>query len=191
MKAAQGIPGLLLAGFAVLLPAGCATSGDRLQAAETLAGQLCRLAPTVAADEAVLTASAAIEYPLELARTYRVIPPAAFNNVLINLGIHGRGLCFQWADDLTVKLMTLHLRTLELHRGVANLDTRHEHSCVVLTGIGQAFTNGMVLDAWRHCGRLTWSPVTADQFKWKEVELVPAYRAELDQAAKELEFPGK
>ena len=72
----------------------------------------------------------------------------------MNLGVRKRGLCFQWADDLTLKLQSLRLRTLQLHRGVARLDTRREHSSVVLTAPGQPFDKGVVLDAWRHSGRL-------------------------------------
>ena len=106
--------------------------------------------------------------------------------MFINAGLHSRGLCYQWADDLTAKLMTLHLRTLELHRGVAHLGTKHEHSCVVLTAPGQSFANGIALDAWRYSGRLNWSPVTTDKYAWQEVELIPSYQAELQAAAEKL-----
>ena len=83
--------------------------------------------------------------------------------------------------------MTLNLRTLELHRGVARLGTPHEHSCVVLTAPGQNFTNGIALDAWRNCGRLHWAVVTQDSFPWKEVELSPSYQAELQAGTHQLE----
>jgi hypothetical protein len=109
-----------------------------------------------------LTAQTAHSYSLELARRYRVVRPAIFHNVLVNLGVRQRGLCFQWADDLTVKLQSLGLQTLQLHRGVARLDTRREHSSVVLTAPGQAFDEGVVLDAWRHSGRLFWGDVKQD-----------------------------
>ena len=178
---------LLAMAAAALLGSGCTTGSP-----EMLAGQLRALAPTVDPAEAELTARTAIEYSRKLGRDFHSIPPAAsFNNVLINLGIHSRGLCFQYADDLTVKLMTLHLRTLELHRGVAHMETRHEHSCVVLTGLGQSFTNGLVLDAWRRGGHLVWAPVTRDKFPWQEVELIPSYRAELQTAAERMEAAEK
>ena len=174
----------LVAAFAVLiLGTGCATGTP-----ENLAGQLRGLSPTVSPEEAALTARTAIEYSRQLGRDFHAIPPAAsFNNVLINLGVHSRGLCFQYADDLTVKLLTLHLRTLVLNRGVAHMQTRHEHSCVVVTAVGQSFTNGIVLDAWRRGGHLVWSSVTRDKFPWKEVELIPTYRAELQAAADRME----
>jgi hypothetical protein len=179
----------LTAGF---LAAGCSTvrvpQAQQDTEVEALSVQLRSLSPTVDAREAQRAADAAVRYPLELAREWHATPPAVVNNVLINAGIHPQGLCFQWADALTEKLMTLKLRTLELHRGVAHLGTPREHSCVVLTAPGQDFTNGVALDAWRDCGRLHWSPVNRDDYPWREVNLIPSYRAELEAAARQLEM---
>lgn len=182
---------LALAGLVVLLSAGCASDPAKAQGPEVLAERLSGLSPAVRPEEAVLVAETAFSYPRQLAREYHSIRPAVMNNVLINLGIHQRGLCYQWADDLTVKLMTLHLQTFEIHRGVAHLNTRHEHSCVVVTGLGQSFTNGIALDAWRYAGRLHWSRVQTDNYEWKEVELTPSYLAELRATAERLESSGK
>ena len=173
-----------------LFAAGCTTVDvpEARQRSETaaLAEKLRDLSPKVDAREAEAAAGTAVRYPLQLAREYHATPPAIINNVLINVGWHPRGLCYQWADDLNVKLMALQLRTLELHRGVARLGTKHEHSCVVLTAPGQPFTNGIALDAWRYSGRLNWSPVTTDKYAWQEVELIPSYQAELQAAAEKL-----
>ena len=174
---------------------GCATANvpeAKLQTeSAALAGELHGLSPGVDAAEAALAADAAVRYPLQLAREWHATPPAIFNNMLINSGVHPRGLCFQWADALTAKLMSLDLRTLELHRGVARLGTRREHSCVVLTAPGQSFTNGIALDAWRHCGRLNWSPVTTDKYAWQEVALTPDYQKELRASAEKLAAQSK
>ena len=182
----RSIPALLLFAFVT----GCMTVRvpEPKQQAEifALAEKLASLSTQVKPGDAQCAATAAVRYPLQLAHEYHATPPAVINNVLINAGIHPRGLCFQWADDLTVKLMTLNLQTLELHRGVAHLGTRHEHSCVVLTAPSQNFTNGIALDAWRHSGRLNWSPVLTDKYPWKEVELIPSYREELRAAAEKL-----
>lgn len=178
----------VVAGLSLLT--GCATvnvpEAKQKSEAAALAQKLSNLAPTVDPQEAEAAAEAAIRYSLQLAREYHATPPASFNNVLINLGVHPRGLCFEWADDLTVRLMSLHLRTLEWHRGVAHLGTKHEHSCVVLTACGQNFTNGIALDAWRYCGRLNWSPVMTDKYAWQEVVLTPDYQNELRAAAEKL-----
>jgi hypothetical protein len=173
--------------FAAALVCGCATVNvpEARQQSESaaLADQLRDLSPQVDPVEAQRAAGAAVRYPLQLAREWHATPPAIFNNMLVNAGIHPRGLCFQWADALTVKLMTLDLRTLELHRGVADLGGSHEHSCVVLTAPGQNFTNGVALDAWRQCGKLHWSPVTQDKYVWHEVELTSRYKDELRASA--------
>jgi hypothetical protein len=47
----------------------------------------------------------------------------------------------------------------------------HEHNSVVVTAKGQPFQQGLVLDAWRHSGRLHWTPVIADRYPWEEGEL--------------------
>lgn len=119
-----------------------------------------------------MTAETACAYSLELAREYRVVRPAIWHNVLVNWGVRKRGLCFQWADDLSARLESLHLRTLSVRRGVARLETRREHSSVVLAAPGQAFDQGIVLDAWRHSGRLYWSGVKEDKYPWIEVVVV-------------------
>lgn len=179
----------------LLLAAGCATRQvpeAKLKTESVLLAEKIRsLSPEINSTEATRAAAAALRYPLQLAREYRATPPAIFNNMLINVGLHPRGLCFQWADDLTAKLMTLHLRTLELHRGVARPGTRREHSCVVLTAPGQDFASGIALDAWRHSGRLHWSPVTTDKYAWQETALTPAYQTQLRIAAEKLEAQPK
>jgi hypothetical protein len=136
------------------------------------------LSPAVAPAEATLAAETAYSYSAELAKEYRVVRPAILHNVLVNLGVRKRGLCFQWADDLSAKLESLHLRTLRVRRGVARLETRREHSAVVLTAPGQAFDQGIVLDAWRHSGRLCWRPVNEDKYPWIEVEVIAEGEAE-------------
>lgn len=176
--------------FCVAALAGCATtkvSPDKQTAEITaLTGELTALSPTVNPAEARRAAAAAVRYPLQLAQDWHVTPPALFNNVLVNCGLHPRGLCYQWADALTEKLLSLRLQTLDLKRGVARRGTRREHSCVVLTAIGQSFTNGIALDAWRNCGRLHFAPVLQDDYPWKETGMTPEYQAELRAAAARL-----
>jgi hypothetical protein len=93
-------------------------------------------------------------------------------------------LCYQWADDLSAKLESLDLHTLKVRRGVARLETRREHSSVVLTAPGQAFDQGIVLDAWRHSGCLCWRPVKEDKYPWIEVEVVGEGEAQAQASRK-------
>jgi hypothetical protein len=173
-----------------ILTAGCLTVkvSEVKQNSEiaVLTDKLTALSPAVDRVEALRAADVAVRYPLLLAQAWRATPPATLNNALVNCGLHPRGLCYQWADELTVKLLTLRLRTLTIHRGVAKLGTRREHSCVVLTAVGQNFTNGIALDAWRDSGKLNFSPVTTDKYAWKEVELPADYANELQSAAEKM-----
>ncbi len=156
---------------------GCATPKPAAASATALTQRLESLDDQVAAGEASLAAQTAVFYSLELAREYRVVRPAIFHNVLVNLGVRQRGLCYQWADDLTARLESLHLHSLQIHRGVARLETRREHSSVVLTAPGQPFDQGVVLDAWRHSGRLYWDDVKQDKYPWVEVEVLTDERS--------------
>jgi len=166
-----GLAGAL--GLCLLLLAGCASTGRHEPGPADLATRLRGLDPVVDGQEATLTAETACAYSLELARQYRVVRPAIFHNVLVNLGVKQRGLCYQWADDLSARLATLHLRTLQIRRGGARWGTSREHSSVVLTAPGQAFDQGIVLDAWRHSGHLYWAGVKEDKYPWIEVVVAP------------------
>ena len=148
-----------------------------------LTEKLLGLSPSANRLEASRAADVAVRYPLLLAETWHATRPAVLNNGLVNLRLHPRGLCYQWADALTVKLMTLRLQTLEIHRGVAKLGTRHEHSCVVLTAHGRPFADGIALDAWRGGGEIHFAPVSQDKYAWKEAELIPGYARKLRAAA--------
>src|SRR5512141_1750267 len=88
----------VLATLCLLALAGCASPGKT--APPRLAERLRSLSPAVAPGEAALAADTAHFYSLELAKEYRVVRPAIFHNVLVNLGMRQRGLCYQWADDL-------------------------------------------------------------------------------------------
>jgi hypothetical protein len=85
-------------------------------------------------------------------------------------------LCWHWADDLEARLAALNPQTLELHRAVARLGRSGEHSAVVVTARGQDFDQGIVLDAWRHGGKLHWALVKDDRFfyPWIRVRIVDA-----------------
>ncbi len=164
---------VLWTAFCFLCLVGCASVQPSAASATNLAKRLQRLSPVVSPGEATLAAETAHSYSLELAKEYRVVRPAILHNVLVNCGLRKRGLCFQWADDLSAKLQSLRLRTLEVRRGVARLETRREHSSVGLTAPGQPFSEGIVLDAWRHSGRLYWGGVKQDHYPWIEVEVTP------------------
>jgi hypothetical protein len=127
------------------------------------------LAPSVDPGEAELISVTAHTTSRSLAREYRVVGPPAFQNFLIHVGVRHRGFCFDWARDIGARLKELKPKTLVLHWGAAFAGTEHENNCLVVTARGQPFRDGIVIDGWRHGGRLFWRSVSKDrQDLWKE-----------------------
>ena len=139
--------------------------GDRVLA---LTRELTRLSPSVDPREAQRLARAADSRAVHLRREYRVGGPPQFHNFLVNSGLKQRGLCHHWARDLGARLAALKLRTLVLRWGIARPGTLREHNAVVVTARGQPFERGIVLDAWRHSGRLYFGTLAGDKYPWKE-----------------------
>jgi hypothetical protein len=119
-------------------------------------------------DEAQRVAECAYATAQRLRRNYGAVWPPSFHNLLVNTGIRKRGLCFQWAEDLLEQLDALKVTTLELHWAESYAGSWREHNCVVATAKGQPFRDGILLDCWRHSGRLFWSAVATDDYPWIE-----------------------
>src|SRR5687767_8448408 len=56
----------------------------------------------VSAEEAAVLADAAVRHAEKLRRSYRMVRPIEVHNVLVNLGLRKRGLCYQCAEDMYV-----------------------------------------------------------------------------------------
>jgi len=167
------IPATVLALVAVTGLTGCVHLPPPASAAQinNLRLALTSLHPDIRDAEAGQVATVAYDYPRQLAAEYRLVRPPLLHNLLINLRFKKRGLCYQWAEDMVTKLQTLKLETVELHWGMAGAGKRSEHNTVVVTGPGQPFAEGLVLDPWRRSGELVWRPVAADSYAWQEGEL--------------------
>ena len=144
------------------------TAGSSDAPPEALARQLLALSPGVHPDEASRLAAHAYSGSRQLAGDYRPVASPHLQNFLVNVGLKKRGLCHHWARDLGQRLARLKLRTLVLRWGIARAGTLREHNCVVVTARGQPFERGIVLDAWRHSGRLFSGAVASDRYPWKE-----------------------
>ena len=143
-------------------------ASNDLVAAQALMNQIAALSPRVRGEEAARVAECVYNSASQLRRDYGVMWPPIFNNFLINSGIRKRGLCFQWAEDLLVRLDALKLTSLELRWGEADAGTWQESNCVVVTAKGQPFNTGIILDCWRHSGHLYWTAVATDKMSWVE-----------------------
>ena len=135
----------------------------------SLRTRIAALSPTVSPDEDRRVAYAAYMTGLELRREWRVVWLPGVQNLLVNMGARKRGLCFQWATELLVRLDALKLQTLELHWVESFANTNGEHNVIVVTAKGQAFEKGILLDNWRYSGHLVWTQVAMDpEYHWTE-----------------------
>jgi hypothetical protein len=133
----------------------------------SLQGRLKGLGPATDPEEARRVAQTAVADSYRLAEDYRLAGPARWHNLLIQMGLRERGLCFHWTEDLMKRLQALNLKTYRLHWGVAHKGSDlYEHNSVVITAWNQPFENGLVLDPWRNSGDLYWTAVREDDYPW-------------------------
>lgn len=153
---------LVLACAAPAHPGRDAASAARLEA------DLLALPGAVDPEEAARLARTAIRVAAHLRERHRPLRPPQLGNLAYHLGLRERALCCHFVEDLLHALMALELRSVSLHWGVAHFgSTLREHSAVVAVPAGAAFEQGLVLDAWRRSGRLTWTRVDGDRYPWR------------------------
>jgi hypothetical protein len=121
------------------------------------------LSPTIDPREAELLSVTVHTMSRALAREYGVTGDPAVHNFLINTGQRKRGYCAHYARDIGTRLREMNFKTLMLHWGAAYAKTSDESNCLVVTARNQPFREGILLDAWRHGGRLFWSQVEKDR----------------------------
>ena len=127
-----------------------------------LCDALVALAPDVDPGEADLVSVTTHTLSRSLAREYGVFWNADFQNLLIHLGVRQRGYCGHYTRDIGEHLKELRLKTLVLHWGAAYAGTPAENNCLVVTARNQPFEEGIIMDAWRHSGKLFWSALKED-----------------------------
>ncbi|WP_348657283.1 hypothetical protein [uncultured Sulfitobacter sp.] len=133
------------------------------------------LSPSVDPAEAARAARIAYRHTHELAIAYQITDPPLIHNVKVNNGSKPRGLCWHWAEDLEKRLLAEGFATLDMHRAIANGDSRLllDHSTAIISAAGAQMEAGLVLDPWRQGGELFWSPVMSDpRYDWEPREEV-------------------
>jgi hypothetical protein len=138
--------------------------------ATALESDLIALGPSSDSTEARILAKTALQASAHLAQAYRLVRPPHLHNLMVQMGLRNRGLCYHWTADLMYYLAKLRLHSFELRWGVAyrGSDLR-EHNTVVVTANGQSFHEGLVMDPWRDSGRLYWVVVQNDSYPWHEL----------------------
>src|SRR5881398_3214058 len=152
----------------LLLPI-CSVSATDEKSIAGFRDAIIKLGPDVDPAEAEAVSVVSHHTARQLAKDYRVVGPAVFQNFLINIGARQRGFCAHYARDIGTRLKELRLKTLYLHWGAADANTHLEHNVIVVTALNQPFNEGYIIDGWRNAGRLCWWPVLKDSsYVWKE-----------------------
>jgi hypothetical protein len=138
--------------------------------AESLEADLAALDHSANGADARQIAETALQASAYLKKTYRLVRPPILHNLMVKMGLRDRGLCYHWTEDLMSYLKALQLKNYQLRWGVAYRGSNlREHNTVVITANDQPFEHGLVLDPWRHSGRLHWVVVKNDSYPWKEL----------------------
>lgn len=131
--------------------------------------ELRRIAPKAPAAETRRLAEVSVRTGAELAQRYGVAVGPWLHNTMVNAGLRDRGLCWQWAQDMTRALAAAQPQAFELHWGKANGGRLNEHNTVVLTARGRPFEEGVVLDPWRLSGAIFAKRVQEDRkYRWEK-----------------------
>ena len=164
----------LLSLLAALIVSACATSPNgpptpsEQQIAE-LSHAIQSLGPDIDPEEAQRAARVSYLYPLQLAQQYQITDSPIIHNIKVNQGLRPRGLCWHWAQDMETRLAQENFQTLDLHRAIGNSEValRIDHSTVIISAKGDDMYQGLVVDPWRHAGKLFWGDPKLDtKYQW-------------------------
>lgn len=130
--------------------------------------------PQADALEIADVAGVTVRYGELLAESYDLSRPPEYHNIAVRLGMKKRGLCFQLADDLYVRLRGMELQSLDLHQAITQQGhLTEEHNCVIITERGKPMESGVVLDLWRYAGKARFVPVAKDHHEWTRRPVAP------------------
>lgn len=125
------------------------------------------LGPNIDPTEAAWVAREAVLYPKHLANEYGLMWPPNYQNQLVNSGKRSRGLCYQWAKDMTDHIGVRKYDTLTMDRAVANQGGNYEHNVLTVAAKGNGIEDAIILDPWRHNSVLYWVKTKDDpNYQW-------------------------
>lgn len=73
------------------------------------------------------------------------------NNILVNIGIKKKGLCWEWRDELYNRLDGK-IKPFDILKVVANKGRLNEHNAIVLNHKSNNIQNAILVDLWRFSG---------------------------------------
>lgn len=102
----------------------------------------------------------------EIKEEFDPLPFPWFNNLLVNVGLKEKGLCWEYRDALLLKLKPK-VAPLTLLPVVANINKLNEHNAVVIASKDTKFQDTLLVDLWRKSGELYIIKVSDDRkYKW-------------------------
>jgi len=104
----------------------------------------------------------------QLTKEFQLTSPPLWHNLLVNMGIRQKGLCFHWSDALYLYLKRQHYRGFSFHLVGANIGSYfREHNALVITSKKEKIQEGVLIDPWRNSGELYFSKIENDTtYRW-------------------------
>ena len=140
---------------------------ERQLRAEELANLVSETCPGVPRDDAGAFAQEAFSAAAEKRIEWRIMLAPWLNNVLVNHGLNDKGLCYQWARDLYRELSDdlppgLRMTLIQSYQGELR-----EHHAVSLHCVRKHWSQGILLDGWRHAGNLEFDMIHRSNTPWR------------------------
>jgi len=134
-----------------------------------VAHQLQGLDSAIPQAEADRLSSDLFETTAQLVKRYKLTTPPLWHNFLVNIGIRRKGLCYDFSDALFLHLQKERYPHFAFHLAVANRGAYFkEHNVLLIIAKGKEAEQGLIVDAWRHSGRLYVVPFDKDEaYRWR------------------------
>jgi len=156
----------------LLLLTGCSVKPVPMPEGEVgrLAFMLQGLDENITQQEAVALSRDLFLQTARLTKEFELVSPPWLHNTLVNTGVRKKGLCYHWSDALYLAMQEKGYDDFAFHPAGANIgEYWREHNVLVITAKGKPFGSGIVIDAWRHSGRLYFARVKDDtKYEWQE-----------------------
>lgn len=137
-----------------------------------LANDITALSDSIDPQEAYALANSAINTTYNLTARYGMSGPPEYHNVMVNLGLRDRGLCWHWTTDLLSAFFKLNLETIDFiwAEAHAGSDFSEHNVAVIVPKANMQLKNGLVYDPWRASGKPFWIRVKDDtKYPWVEL----------------------
>jgi len=137
---------------------------------DQLAIKLQTLDSNIPPKEAMSLSRDIFDQTAKLTKKFKLVSPPWFHNLLVNVGVREKGLCYHWSDALYRYFFKKNYNAFAFHLAGANMgEYWFEHNVLVVTAKNGKFGEGIVIDPWRDSGKLYFSTLKEDtKYQWKQ-----------------------